>query len=144
MSFGSIFDKYLVIHSPKLNSDRLAPLKKEFDRVGIKNFELISPVSVDINDPLIAEHRSEASSRVLSLSLTHRLCQKKAKEAGCQTAVIFEDDVVFREDFFDFWREVEEEVLATPWDILFFYRWYGKRIKESSEKVTLLNLHYTW
>ena len=130
MSFGSIFDKYLVIHSPKLNSERLAPLKKEFDRVGIQNFELISPASAD--------------NRMLSLSLTHRLCQKKAKDAGCQTAVIFEDDVVFRKDFLNFWKEVEEEVLATPWDVLFFYRWYGKRIKESSEKVTLLNLHSTW
>lgn len=46
MSFGSIFDKYLVIHSPELNSERLPLLKKEFGRVGIKDFELVRLLSI--------------------------------------------------------------------------------------------------
>lgn len=58
--------------------------------------------------------------------------------------MIVEDDAVFRKEFLYFWKEVEDEVRETPWDVLFFYRWNGQRIREPSGKVTLLNLHSTW
>jgi hypothetical protein len=57
--------------------------------------------------------------------------------------VIFEDDILFRDSFVQLWKEVEEEVLKFEWELLFLYRWQGKRLKEPLGKVTLLPINFT-
>ncbi|MFA6599598.1 MAG: glycosyltransferase family 25 protein [Candidatus Omnitrophota bacterium] len=141
MSFGHVFDGYCVIHSPHVTGNRRRHFEAELSRVDVRNYAVMEAPTIDDQDSrLLQYHRKKKlhAKRMLSLSEAHIKCVELAEINGFENVVIMEDDIVFRNEFYAWWQEVEGEITQIDWDVLFLYRWGTKLLTEPTGRVTLI------
>lgn len=105
-----------VIHARRL-SDRVAHIEKELDRVGLSFtwIELYDPEDIDG----AVEARYFNTDNALtpgqkSCALKHLTAMERIRDLGCDSALIFEDDVFLRSDFMERLAQALDEA-ARDW-----------------------------
>lgn len=134
------FDKIYCVNLAR-RSDRWETTKKEFERFGLLNvnrYEAIDGSTYDwsnINSNLLVGE--------LGLIETHINIIKEAIENKYETILIFEDDVMFVDEFY----KIDEYMNALPsdWDMLYLggNHNYGRYPDYVNDKVIKLNRTYT-
>ncbi|NKB63214.1 MAG: hypothetical protein GKR95_14210 [Gammaproteobacteria bacterium] len=141
-----VFDGALIVHAPHLVPERRESYERELRRVGVESFEIVN--AVESNEEL-REHYNyirpahQNSVRALSVLLSIDKAIEKAQNRGFDSVLLMQDDVIFRDRFDMMWEAVVEEVLLTDWDMLFFYRWHSKPIREPYGRMRLVPIEHT-
>lgn len=120
MAFGTAFDGYLLLHAPFATAERLPVVARELARVGVERFEIVEAKPVPDDDPRLPRYFGRKAR--ISLLDVKRAAIERAAERGWASVAVFEDDVVFRDDFAALWAEVEAEVREADWGVLTLHR----------------------
>ncbi len=95
--------------------DRWEEAQKEFEKFNITGVERISACDGQtLNINIRREHKGELGS-----CYSHLWAIKRAKEVGAERCLIFEDDIKIKEDTFEFFNPIMEQ-LPDNWDMLYF------------------------
>src|SRR6516164_3937699 len=121
MAFSSVFDGFAVIHAAFLLPERRKHFEAELKRVGIRDFTVIETHQIRDDDNRLKNYKGPAYGP-LSLTDGFLMAIDHAESAGWNTAVIMEDDILFRKNFVRLWADVEREVQNTDWGVLALYR----------------------
>lgn len=121
MPFFDSFDGFFVIHSEEINPERLRLFSSELERVGISNYQVITPLVISDADPRLASFKF-GSNRLVSLIDAFQRTVRLAAACKYSSVVIFEDDIRFRDNFLSMWSEVEGEANKLDWDVLVLHR----------------------
>ena len=141
-----VFDGALVIHAPRVVPERRASFERELRSIGIDRFEIVEAVETDEQLRQKYDYRRPAfqdSVRALSLLLTLHRAIDRAQSRGWDSVLLLQDDVIFRKGFAEHWRDVEQQVRKREWDLLYFYRWYFRPIREPRGKARLVPIDHT-
>ena len=60
---------------------------------------------------------------------SHLLVTRLAQERGYASALVFEDDIVFRGNFLEQWALIESQVAQVSYDLFYFYDWFARAWK---------------
>jgi GR25 family glycosyltransferase involved in LPS biosynthesis len=71
---------------------------------------------------------------------SHEKAVKLAKERGYKNILIFEDDVIFRNNFLKLWEPLKARLSTLNYDLFYFYDW-GRR---DSRKRVIINKLFEW
>ncbi len=131
MAFGDLFDGYCLIHAEHATKERRPWFEKELHRVGIDHYTVINAPQITDDDPRVLrfaklenERKKQTRSVAARISLADAriACLKFARSNKWRNVVIMEDDIIFRQEFTEWWAESESNVVEMNWDILFLYR----------------------
>ena len=129
MAFHNSFDGFCVIVAPFKCPERIPLVKAELERL-------------NVSAPTWVEARP-IGSPTSSLVDAHVRCLDVAVKNRWRSLVIFEDDVIFRDNFFIRWEEIENGFRSDVWDWAFFYRWHHEPIEEPTPPVCFVPLSHT-
>jgi len=121
MSFGNSFGGFCVIHAPFACPERRPLFENELKRVGINKFNVIEAKPVPDTDFRLSKYRPK-SNGVLSLIDAVKSAIEFAKKQQWDSLVIFEDDIIFRNNFLKLWQDVEEDVNKRNFSIMALHR----------------------
>lgn len=134
------FDKIYCVNLTR-RPDRWTEVQKEFERVGITDVERY--VAIDGSTRDWSYLNSHLLSGELGLIETHINIIKEAIDKKYKSILIFEDDVVFVDEF----NKIDEYLNAVPsnWDMLYIggNHSYGRPPEPINDKVIKLNKTYT-
>lgn len=172
MSFGTVFDGYCVRHLPE-DTEREKWFRQQLKNAGVKDYTVIKARQIDDKDPMIEYFKDKGIKSIIKKAIceakrqnwktliTQLFKQERdikavlstadsmkesieyAKKQKWKNVMIFEDDILFRDEFKTMWSEVEDEVKKTDWDILFLYRWAIPLLEEPKTKTTLIPIKNT-
>ncbi len=97
------------------DTDRMRKVSDRLKRLGI-TFER---VSASETAPDVRFGGNRLKSRLYSCAISHARVLRLVLERKCETALILEDDVVFRDDTNVIMKEVASQLAGRHWDILF-------------------------
>ena len=95
--------------------DRKESVQKEFDKIGL-DVEIVKGIDGwrDFRGRPHTLHNGN-----VGISMTNIREVEKAKEEGCESLVILEDDIVFTEDSMEVIEDVLRNQLPDDWDVLY-------------------------
>lgn len=141
-----VFDGALVIHAPRVVPERRASFERELRGIGVDRFEIVEAVETDERLRAQYGYRRPAfqdSVRALSLLLTLHRAIEEAQDRGWDSVLLLQDDVIFRKNFDVHWHEAKDQALRHEWDLLYFYRWHVRPIRESKGATRLVPIEHT-
>lgn len=119
------FDQIYVVNLDR-DVDRMRRVATRLSRLGITYNRF----------PALAAERSllplgKLTAGHYAVARSHKAVLERAFECGCQRVLIFEDDVVLRDDTAEWMRTLVPQLSSLPWDIFFF----GLRLDEDGGRV---------
>ena len=126
--FDEYFDRIFVINLDA-RKDRWQTTLKEFEKVGITNYERFSAIKPSLNDVPKAWHAgmnfhfSNNKNNYLigatGCKMSHVAILKKAKAAGYKNILVLEDDVIFQDNAAAIFEAATQQLIADAWDMLY-------------------------
>lgn len=108
------FDKAYCINL-KERIDRKESVLKQFQSVGLNDVEFIDAFSPN-NEGIFKTKGAHGCA------LSHIYIYKKIKESNYENIIIFEDDLIFSENFLDLINPIVEDLKNLNWDIFYFFK----------------------
>jgi len=96
-------------------ADRKRHVTGQFKRIGLKNVEFVQAIKPD--DEGVFKRKGTHGC-----ALSHRQLFHRAKRHALESILIFEDDVVFCEDFIEKISPILTELRTCDWDIFYFFK----------------------
>lgn len=113
MTFG-YFEKVYCLNLPE-RTDRKRHATEQFEKIGLRDVEFVSAIK-PIDKGVFRTQGTHGCA------LSHRLLFQKALSEKHNNILIFEDDVVFSDDFQERIESIIEELKKRTWDIFYFFK----------------------
>jgi hypothetical protein len=113
MAFG-YFEKAYCLNLPE-RTDRRRHATEQFEKIGLRDVVFVTAIK-PIDKGVFRTQGTHGCA------LSHRLLFQKAKTENLDNILIFEDDVVFSDDFQEKIGPIIEELKKRTWDIFYFFK----------------------
>lgn len=114
MIINDFFKKIICINLNR-REDRWIEIQKQFTKFDIIDVERLSACDGQLLEvDLYKEHKGELGS-----AISHLNAIKRAKELNCENVLIFEDDLVIKDEFYNYFETIINQ-LPNNWNILMF------------------------
>lgn len=108
------FEKSFCIHLPD-RADRKRHVTTQFIRIGLHDVEFVHAIK-PVNKGVFKRKGTHGCA------LSHRLLFHYAKRHQLESILIFEDDVVFCEDFLEKIGPILTELRTCDWDVFYLFK----------------------
>jgi len=132
-------------------SDKWQAVKQELERIGITNYKRFSAIKPNLNDypaeyynrfTLAGADHEKYKIGSLGCKLSHIEIIKNARNNNLENILIFEDDVIFREDAQNIFDRAMNQ-MPNDWQMIYFSGHHRKPFKLIADNVAKIYATYT-